>query len=325
MDPMTNASSLLRLVLSHPRTLRDARGCKQTPCERCTAVHLPRVASFLARGEPLLFVLPGFPGKSPNRLKVLDCVPDKAEWLVLGFLQSLCDRIAEAYAPGARIVLCSDGRVFSDVLGIPDADITRYQLGLQRMLQERGARSLSLFNLAHELGAGTDFEAMRQRLMEGYGEPLEVLRAAVRRGGEAASLHRGLARTLFEDALGSENREGLAALRKRSRERAYGVLQRSKAWGALVATRFPGALRLSIHPQACGSGKLGLGFPGTADPWLTPWHGVAVEVTGRFILMPRHEAERRGCTLVHSEGRPSHFTAPDGFEPSHSSFLSSSL
>jgi L-tyrosine isonitrile synthase len=101
--------------------------CVGSPCLNCTAVHRRRVESFVAAYEPVDFVLPAFPGKSPNRAKVLGSTPDMAEQLSLHFLQSLCDRVQERYAPGARMIICSDGRVFSDLVRIPDADITRYQ------------------------------------------------------------------------------------------------------------------------------------------------------------------------------------------------------
>jgi pyoverdine/dityrosine biosynthesis protein Dit1 len=263
----------------------------------------------MARGEPIVFALPGFPGKSPNLYKVLGHVPDKAEWVALGFLQSLCERIRAEYAPGARVVICSDGRVFSDLVGMSDSDITRYQAGLAGMLQELDAGWLSLFNMEHAFGPTGDFDALRSKLMEQYAEPLETFKAGVRKGGEAASLYRGIARVLLEDMLGPDNRESLATCRKLCRERAYGVIQRSKAWGRLVAERFPDVLRLSIHPQPCGSGKIGIHFLDTANNWLTPWHGVAVESEGRFVLMRRREAEQMGARLVMSEGRPSHFAA----------------
>jgi pyoverdine/dityrosine biosynthesis protein Dit1 len=97
------------------------------------------------------------------------------------------------------------------------------------------------------------------------------------------------------------------ALQKDCRRRAYEVVQRSKAWGALLATCFPDAVRLSIHPQACGSEKIGIHLMMTADSWLTPWHGVAVEAEGRFVLLKRREAESLGAKLVFQNGRPSHY------------------
>src|SRR5205085_11734661 len=130
-----------------------------------------------------------------------------------------------------------------------------------------------------------------------------------RAGGDQLTLYRGITRFLVEDASTPEYQGSRAALQRACRERAYGVIQRSKAWGDLIAERFPHAVRLSIHPQPCGSAKLGIHLLETADSWLTPWHGTAVKVGNRFILMKRYEAEATGARLIYVDGKPSHYVA----------------
>ena len=100
------------------------------------------------------------------------------------------------------------------------------------------------------------------------------------------------------------------SIQKESRVRAYTVIQRSKAWGELVEKYFPDAVRLSIHPQACGSKKLGIKLI-EPDNWQTPWHGVAVLVDGRYTLLKRAQAESLGAHLVTRFGRPSHYVLAD--------------
>ena len=82
-----------------------------------------------------------------------------------------------------------------------------------------------------------------------------------------------------------------------------------------MSRRFPDAVRLSIHPQACSFEKIGIHMMETADNWLTPWHGVAVNLGGRFVLMKRSQAEELRATLVWRDGVPSHYMAPDGAGP----------
>jgi pyoverdine/dityrosine biosynthesis protein Dit1 len=48
-----------------------------------------------------------------------------------------------------------------------------------------------------------------------------------------------------------------------------------------------------------------------AESWMTPWHGVAVDVGGRFILLKRSQAEGFGARMVSRGGRPSHFELTD--------------
>lgn len=305
--------------ISGPQT-----ACASSPCQTCLEPHLSKIVSAVEQGLPVTLVLPAFPGKSPNPAKVLGTLPDMAERRALEFLQHLCDRVKQYHSPGARIILCSDGRVFSDVVGMRDEDVTAYQRELSRIIAESGLASISTFDLddLYEY-EGLDFDQMRARLMEQYGEPIDLLKAAVSRGGktndcsvddkEANRLYCGITRFLVEDAMFPGQRQSRTAIQKECRTRAYAVIQRSQAWGDWVEARFPHAIRLSIHPQTCGAKKLGIRLIGP-DHWLTPWHGVAVEVGGRFMLLKRSQAEELGARLVHFEGRPSHYVLADESE-----------
>lgn len=290
----TIATNILEEVMQFRRTDGPETNCFKSPCERCTAPHHSKIAASVARGEPIRFVLPAFPGKSPNPAKVLGTLPDMAERRALEFLQHLCDRIKIHYSPGARIILCSDGRVFSDVVGMRDEDVTAYQEELSKMIAELGLASISAFNL-EGLYEGLSFDEMRIQLMKRYGEPLEALKASVSRGGkhhdfpsdrakedqEAHRLYCGITRFLLEDAIFPGQKQSRTALQKECRIRAYEAMQRSKAWSELIGTRFPEAVRLSIHPQSCGAKKLGIRLI-EPDNWQTPWHGVAVDLGGAF-------------------------------------------
>ena len=101
-----------------------------------------------------------------------------------------------------------------------------------------------------------------------------------------------------------------SALQKICKQRAYIVVQRSRAWSELVAERFPHAVRLSIHPQTCGTSKLGIRLM-EAENWMTPWHGVAVDLGERFVLLKRGQAEELGARLVFHANKPSHYELLD--------------
>jgi pyoverdine/dityrosine biosynthesis protein Dit1 len=263
---------------------------------------------FVARGIPVEFVLPAFPAKSPNNSKVLGATPDMAERLSLEFLCALCDRVRQVYQHGAKIIVCSDGQVFSDLVQISDSNVTRYHAELRAMIDGIGPDSIHLFTLDDEY-TGYTHTTMRRILMALYGEDLEVFKQQVHAGGDQLTLYRGITRFLVEDADTPEYQGSRAALQQECRERAYSVIQRSTAWGKLLAERFPNAVRLSIHPQPCGSAKLGIHLIETPDNWLTPWHGTAVNVGGKFVLMKRYQAEAMGAELIYADGRPSHYIA----------------
>lgn len=312
------AREILLSVMRFRRIYGAKQACAAAACEACLAPHLSRVILAIEAKQPIIFVLPAFPAKSPNPAKVLSALPDMAEQLSLEFLNGLCKRIQQIYSPGASVILCSDGRVFNDVLGIRDTDVTAYQRVLSQLIKEMALTCLSTFNL-DELYSGLDFSQMRQKLMAQYGESLIMLKEAVRKGNKASSsmeheeAHRqycGITRFLVEDAMHPGQSFSRTALQKECRHKAYVVIQRSRAWSALIAERFPNAVRLSIHPQTCGTSKLGIRLM-QAENWRTPWHGVAVDVGASFILLKRTQAEELGANLVYRKGLPSHYELLD--------------
>jgi pyoverdine/dityrosine biosynthesis protein Dit1 len=296
------------------RTADPKSPCATSTCEICLNSHIRQVITAIEAGQPITFVLPAFPGKSPNLAKVLGTLPDMAERCSLEFLNNLCEQIRKIYSPGAQVILCSDGRVFNDVIGIRDIDVTRYQQELLLLIKEMSLSFISTFNL-DDMHSNIDFIKMRDQLMEHYGEPLETIKDTIRKGSKISSSlenaelnrqYRGITRFLVEDATHPGQSLSRTALQKICRQRAYIVVQRSKAWSELIAQRFPHAVRLSIHPQLCGTTKLGIRLM-EAENWMTPWHGVAVDIGNNFVLLKREQAENLGAQLVYHEGQPSHY------------------
>ncbi len=315
-DSMTEvAKRILSDLMDFRRTPKSSELCAASDCPVCASLHMPKVVSSVRKGRPVTFVLPSFPGKSPNREKVLGTLPDYAEQLSLQFLGRLCGKVREYYSPGIKIVLCSDGRVFSDVVGMQENHITAYQNELERLIRELKLSDISTFNL-DEIYDDLSFVQKRDELMKTYGHSLDFLKQKIRNGSspsaepdeqEANRMYCGITRFLFEDMVFPGQTKSRSALQKESRSRAYEVIRRSNAWSELIAERFPEAVRLSIHPQTCGSKKLGIRLVAD-ESWMTPWHGVAVETKAGYVLLKRSEAEALEARLIYSSrGRPSHY------------------
>ena len=150
-------------------------------------------------------------------------------------------------------------------------------------------------------------EAMRRHLTDHYAEPIERVRSRSEEVPHHRALWSGIQRFLFEDRVGVDTGKSRTQLRKECGVAAHEVIQRSNAWTRVIAECFPTALRLSIHPQPAHSSKIGIHLMEVDDDWLTPWHGVAIETTGGWRLLPRHEAERLGGRIVAIDGKPSHY------------------
>src|SRR5579885_997540 len=69
------ARDLLATVLRYRRASATQAPCPALPCQKCALPHLSKVHSAVALRLPVTFVLPGFPGKSPNPANVLGTLP----------------------------------------------------------------------------------------------------------------------------------------------------------------------------------------------------------------------------------------------------------
>ena len=297
---------VLGILFRHRRLQSNAGSCAANPCEQCLALHLPKVRRFVAAGEVIHFLLPAFPAKSPSPKKVLGRLPDMAEELALQYLEQICHEIKELYPPGARITICSDGRVFSDLVGVLDEDVTSYGQEIDCLRKRIGATSLDLFRM-EDLFEINDHERMREQLRLHYADTLESIQSRVQTYEHHKTLFNGIQRFLFEDRVAIETEKSRTQVRNECKQRTYQVIQRSDAWGRLLSDCFPASLRLSIHPQSPHSEKIGILMGDADDTWLTPWHGVAVRRNGKFRLMQRHEAESLGGRVVMALGRPSYY------------------
>ncbi|ANY10608.1 hypothetical protein AFB00_29825 (plasmid) [Pseudonocardia sp. HH130630-07] len=230
-------------------------------------------------------------------------LPDAGERLSLHHLDRVRAEIAGRYEPGARVLICSDGHVFADLIGVPDTHVDDYGAALRTLVAAEGLPGFDFFDLSH---AYPDHDHVARRaLLDGRWAPsVDGVRERCRADPAERALYLGIVRFLVEDAAGQGGSR--AARQRRSRERAYRVLARSNGWSALVADRFPDAVRLSIHPHPAGSPKLGIRLVRTEDSWTTPWHSCAVrDRDGRWSL-DRADAVREVGRLVLRGDRPDH-------------------
>ncbi len=306
------ATEILKLIFSCRRLLPQQQEQAEDFATEA-APHLSGIKHAILHNQPIELVLPGFPAKSPNRNKTLGPLPDLAEKHALKNLVDLCDQLRSIYPPGAHITICSDGRVFSDLVRIPDADVSAYGQYLKRYCADHFGDTFSFFDLDDVYEEIRDFDIMREELLIHYGESICQLRQRCKNDKELAAMYKGITRFLFEDYSGmyefceySSNH-----IQKRARLVAYRVIQRSNAWTRLIAEHFSHAVRLSVHPQFRVSNKIGIYLGSTRDCWLTPWHAVAVKRHGEITLMKRSTAEQQGL-LAFEEGRPSHFEIIEG-------------
>ncbi len=245
----------------------------------------------------LHFVLPAFPAKSPNRQKTLGHLPDFGEVLALRRLNQLCQASGEA-----ELTICSDGRVFSDLVLVEDRLVKEYTETILSIIATENLAHLRTFHL-EDVFPSLSYNEMRERLVRDYAETLDLIREKVRITAEYRHLFNGIHRFLFEDRLVLFPNRSRNQVREESKKFAYEVIQRSQAWGRLVEERFPDAVRLSIHPQLEGSQKIPIQLLPSKDAWATPWHNVTLFDGKGFSLVKRKVAESLGAELSYANGK----------------------
>jgi pyoverdine/dityrosine biosynthesis protein Dit1 len=254
----------------------------------------------IARGEKLTFLLPAFPAKSSNRAKTESAAPDLGEFLALSSLDEMCAEIGLVYSPGAEVIICSDGRVFNDLVRVSDADLELYSQRIAQIIATENLTHLRTYSL--EDCTELDRTRIREDLVDRYGPSLESIRKGAEEDPGTRMMINGIHRFMKDDLAVhfpqlSKNRMMLLA-----KDVAYQVVQRSRSWDGLLATKFPDALRLSIHPYALQHRKFGVKLVSSSDRWATPWHNVTVQDGAGYRLMPRSEAVSRGGTLKFLRG-----------------------
>lgn len=294
MDLMKEIEHLFTSYTTH----QNAKALKKAPLFK-------RISQMISESKELIFLLPAFPAKSPSPAKTSGRLPDLGEVVALKGLQDLCEKISSLYTPGARIIICSDGRVFSEVVKVSDEEINLYQNGVQEILKKYDLNKLSIFCL-DDIYPGTGNE-QREFLLGTYAKSLEEVRNLVLLENEYKKLFNGLHKFLLEDELVLNTDISKNKANQETKVRAYELLRRSDAWSQLLQKKFPDALRLSIHPYDIEHEKFGIKLINSSSKWATPWHNVMVKIKDRFELMHLKEAMELQASPKFLEGKYAYY------------------
>ena len=93
-------------------------------------------------------------------------LPDFGEETALRRLDDFCARVGQFYEPGAQLLVMSDGRVFADLVGVPDENVTKYRHTLHRLVPVKHISWDTLDN--HISNEDNDHDAVRQEMMDRF-------------------------------------------------------------------------------------------------------------------------------------------------------------
>lgn len=244
------------------------------------------IAYFVERGEPLQFILVGFPFKSGNtEKKVLGHLPDMAERRSLEYLQAMLDNIKQAYAPGARIEIFCDGVPFAKILGISIAHVLEYERALKTIAQDLSGITIigsDEMMQRHGLQSTPDIIAFFDRF-----SPTDE---QVRKDLKEKSLPTVLLQRISDELDYTQGRTLRAKIGLE--EIVTQLISREERLRSYIATTFtaPHYIRLSVHFTPDVSKKFGVRLsPASA---VTPYHGVMVQDGNRWEIKAHKDVDK---------------------------------
>lgn len=258
-----------------------------------------KMADQMIERKTLQFLLPAFPAKSPSTHKTAGIHPDLGEVIALNNLNEMCKKISQVYEPGAEVIICSDGRIFSDVVMVPDEAIDEYSEWIKNIIIEFNLDHLSTFAM-DDLYRELKGPELRERLIWQYAKSAEEIRYLVANDEDFRSLFNGVHKFMIEDQMGLTENFGASKnqINKKTKPLTYELLRRSDAWSQLLLDHFDDALRLSIHAYPLTHEKFGVKLVKSSERWATPWHNVTVKKENTFELMHLSEALKLGAQKV---------------------------
>ncbi len=225
-------------------------------------------------------------------------LPDEGETRAIRRLAWLSRTIGRVHSKGAKLIVVSDGRVYNDIIGVPDETVTRYGSWIGNLCKQHGLEWVTLETLI----GGRSPDEVRTRLSERVRDKETELLAKLGKDTELTRLYVGFTQFLAED-IAAPRMLSKNAFLQLCKDKARQMIVRNEAYSAVLRESFPEALRLSIHPHPHSTEKLGISL--LNDGSGAPWHNVVVRMkNGRVRVMRRREAEQHGFGLVIKDGRP---------------------
>ncbi|KAJ5517904.1 AMP-dependent synthetase/ligase [Penicillium expansum] len=281
------------------------------------------IGQFVSKGARVEACLPAFPFKSANKVyKVLGSLPDKAEELALERLNTLCKRIQDIYAPGANIVIISDGITYNDLLCISDQETWKYGEALREMVAKNSFDNISFSRIRDllefplpekmsEIIYVANCTTFRRLLLNKYGKDDLDIDHEINTNPDVKLTYLGYRRFLESDLQHIFPRGKNRSVHSYKRDCKYlakQMLTRGYAFAGAIKDAYPNHLRLSIHESICGT-KLPISLLNTKTGFTTPWHCcVAHLADGVWVSAPMGEfSQDSRLELVHVDGIPSHY------------------
>jgi len=132
---------------------------------------------FVEHYQPIQLVLPAFPAEIAEPGENGGALPDYGEVLALKASRSPLPRYFLLLCAGATLVICSDGRVFSDLVRVSDEDVNAYAAGIRDIIRDTASRT-SPPTTSKMFSNTLDYDGCAKALVDDFGATVEEIRRA---------------------------------------------------------------------------------------------------------------------------------------------------
>ena len=237
---------------------------------------LNKIKMFITNNKAIDFVLPSFPGKSPNRNSSFNGKFGYEERYSISVIEKMLTEIKNIYFLGARIFIIHDGHLFTD-LGITrtDKELDNYIKEFRKSICEE-IISVSLKDLME----CSCYDEARKNINELYTSFLDIKDL----NGELVEKELLFTKIEFKHQI-SDNNMSNNHLQMIAKKIAKESLLRKQALAECIEDKYPEAIRLSIHYQDKYSKKLGIRLIDKAINFGSPWFNIIYKCNdGKIIL-----------------------------------------
>jgi pyoverdine/dityrosine biosynthesis protein Dit1 len=298
----------------------------QTRFDENKEIFRPIVEARVGEGSPLEFVLPSFPFKHNNPVKVSRRSPDMAEVLCICRLYEICHALGQVYEPGANFVIISDGMVYHHMFGVTEHEALSYRERTREMVAQLGfGDTIEVTDMEHLIASRQElFDFVSEQLRPVFGEwweanPDDLRRASLIQASTAnlntsESVTHDLVQMATKDVLLDTEEQTdastLETIRSQTVQRAeqgafeFAFFLYVLSEIDLVPSCYPRAVRATVHPKPT---QWGLHLV-NRESRVFPWQGVAYRNEhGAWRIKYQFEVTRARATPVHVRGEDDMF------------------
>lgn len=223
----------------------------------------------------LNFIMPSFPGKSPNSKSCFSSLPDYGEKIAIQTIQNFLKSIEKIYPYGVTFTIIHDGHFF-EPLGITrsEEELNKYIKKFRKMIN-KNISSITIYDLFETKNFQEAYKKFKEKYIihENYEIDSEVLSKEI-----VFTKYEFESKILIDNITKNQ-------FQKKAKKIAKESLIIKSALSELIRQKYKNSIRLSVHYQLADSNKMGLKLVPTASNKGTPWFYVIYKSANNRIIL----------------------------------------